>query len=374
MEVQTTVRNAELGDLVGLLREQHDVKYDVVVPATSLRADGGNIVVADGATVIDDDGVTLTDAVLRPTEVFDQGISNRLDIPRGYLRRCREQRTDLWDANVNGWLEQRPNVTHLVRGFRTDDPTEPGIARAFLSDRFKVIDHLDVLLAALDAARSIDAGITVAGADLSESRLRLKLAAPSIEAQAPALLRNYRSPFDGREGKDLPIVFAGIVISNSETGGGAFQIAPHLTVRVCNNGMTLNKHALRHVHLGGTLEHGVIDWSDETRQRNVELVASQTRDAVGAFLDTEFVERCIADIEERATEPVEHVERTIERVSTKLAYTPGEQDAILAAFVRSGDLSLGGVLGAITAAAQNVTDPDRAAHLEETAVLALDAV
>ena len=46
------------------------------------------------------------------------------------------------------------------------------------------------------------------------------------------------------------MVFAGWVLSNSETGCGAFTITPRLVVHVCRNGMTITKDALRAVHLG----------------------------------------------------------------------------------------------------------------------------
>jgi hypothetical protein len=48
-------------------------------------------------------------------------------------------------------------------------------------------------------------------------------------------------------------VFAGFVISNSETGCGAFTLTPRLIVQVCRNGMTIIKDAIRAVHLGSGL-------------------------------------------------------------------------------------------------------------------------
>ena len=48
-----------------------------------------------------------------------------------------------------------------------------------------------------------------------------------------------------------PIVFAGFVISNSETGGGAFSVTPRLVVKVCNNGLTITADALRAIKATG---------------------------------------------------------------------------------------------------------------------------
>jgi hypothetical protein len=49
-------------------------------------------------------GVTSAAWIYRPTKVADDGISAKLGINLAYLRRLRDQRPDLWDANVNGWL------------------------------------------------------------------------------------------------------------------------------------------------------------------------------------------------------------------------------------------------------------------------------
>jgi hypothetical protein len=37
------------------------------------------------------------------------------------------------------------------------------------------------------------------------------------------------------------VVFSGFVISNSETGCGAFTLTPRLVVQVCRNGMTITR-------------------------------------------------------------------------------------------------------------------------------------
>jgi hypothetical protein len=97
-------RNATLGDLAGLLRDQQARKADIVAPAGAIRAEDGRLVVDGSVPVIGPDGVTATSGSYLPTEVCDQGIADKLGIPAAYLRRLREQRPGLYDANVNGWL------------------------------------------------------------------------------------------------------------------------------------------------------------------------------------------------------------------------------------------------------------------------------
>ena len=373
MTIETTTRNADLSGLVDLLKTQQDVKYDVVAPASALKYQNGLLVVKDGSAVMDSEGVSLTDAFLSPTEIFEEGVSQRLGIPRGYVTRMRNEHTELLDANVNGWLQQEPNRKFLVRGFKSDDPSETGIARALLSDRFKVIDNVDILFAALDGIRFSGANVEIAGADLSERRMTVKVSAPEIAALAPELLGNYRSPFSGQSGSDVPVVFAGLVISNSETGGGAFTITPRVVFQVCSNGLTVKKDAMRQIHIGGKLDEGVIKWSDETQQRTLELVKAKTADAVRTFLDVDYVRMVIAGIEEAAAVKVTSPVKAVDNIAKGFGFNDSEKDQIMTFFIQSGDATAGGVMNAVTATAQVLTDPDRANELEDVALDVLTA-
>ena len=376
--IATTARNATLRDLADLLKDQQARKVDVVAPAHTVRSEGGLIYVAGADQQITMDGVTTTDGVYRPTNIFDEGVSSKLGIPTAYLRRMRDERPDLYDANVNGWLHgdgadvSADSRSFLLRAFMGENGGE-GIARAFLSDSYKRIDNLDILTATLEAVREVGAEIQVTGCDLSERNMRVVITSPSITAAAPVLLKNYRSPFSGVTGKENPLVEAGLVIKNSETGGGAFSIAPHLRVLVCKNGMTMTTDAQRSVHLGGRLDEGIVRWSDETQQRSLELVRSKTVDAIKTFLDAEYLESAIARIEAKCEAPLaESADKAIRKVGKALTFTDEQIAGVLDHFIMGGDVSAGGVMQAVTAYAQVVEDPDTAAMLEESALKVLD--
>lgn len=383
--MQTTTRNASLADLAELLTEQQARKIDIVIPASKLRSERGYLVIEGAAPMIEDDGVTDPNGRYLPTRVADEGIAEKLGIPLPYVRKMREQRVDLYDANVNGWLrgaaDLRPGVStvpdprsFLLRAFRGDDTPGDGdgIARALLSDQYKVIDNLDALTAALAGIRESGADVEVTGADLTDRRMYVRVAAPGIQALAPTLLERYRSPFSGNSGADNPTVFAGLVLSNSETGGGAVTITPRLTVQVCSNGMTLTKDAMRATHLGGKLDEGLIRWSEDTQRKNLELITAKARDAVSTFLDVEYMERVIRRLEETAGTPVSDAPAVVEAVAKKLSFSKEQTAGVLDHFIKGADLTAGGVMHAVTSFAQTITDADVAADFEAAGVRAME--
>ena len=387
MESLTTeARNVDLPDLVDMLKAQSDVRYDVVVAASQIEMRDGDLIVHGGAARVDDDGVTVADARLVPTPIFDEGVSRRFDIPLWYVRTMRGrvasdvESTDapsgveptLYDENVNYWLAADPTKRHLVRGFRTDDPDAPGIARALLSDRYRTIDNHDVLMATLDGVRQAGVEVHIDNADLSDHRMAVRLTCPVVSEYAADLLDGYRSPFTGETGADNPTIFAGLVVKNSETGGGAFTIVPRLVVQVCSNGLQITKDAMRAIHLGGKLDEGVIEWSDETQRHELELVTSKTRDAVSTFLDVDYMRAKIADLRELAGIEVVHPLDTIERVARKTGWTADEEASILGHFIRGGQTTALGVAQAVTSYAQTVDATDRQDELESSAIVAAE--
>jgi hypothetical protein len=383
MTIQTTTRNADLSDLLGLLRDQHARKVDVVAPATAIRSVEGVLTVRGTEPIITEDGVTQGDGAYVPTAVCDEGLAAKLNVPVAYLKRLRAERPDLYDANVNGFLHgRRPKVnaagetvrepipadprSFLVRAFRGDDGGT-GIARAFLSDRFSIVDNLDVLMASLDGIREAGVQVNIDGGDLTDRRMMVRVTCPEVSAMAPTLLRGYRSPFTGQTGEDNPTVWAGFVISNSEVGGGAFTITPRLVVQVCNNGMTITKDALSKVHLGGRLDAGVVRWGQDTQEAAVTLVKKQTRDAVRTFLSPEYVREAIETLETKADERVASHDE-VKVLAKQAKFTDAEVDGILSYFTQGGQMTRGGVMNAVTAYAQTVEDGDQAYDLETRAV------
>jgi hypothetical protein len=410
------LRNADLPDLVALLKSQRARSVDLVAGADKISVTDGALVVAGAGVDLHDDGVVTRDGVYRPTRSFDAQLAKALGIDLRYLRNCREQRPDIYDANVNMWLHGSERGRHgdqehagmdrkwLLRLVRGDDPTaDPGfdgVARAWLSDRFRRIDNFDVALAVvqgLSEARNGGAAPEVVSCELTEKRMYLRVADPSVRALAPELLKGYRTPFaDGgpvrvgnggwtlpqaraaaaREGQgyapgDEPVLFAGFTVTNSDLGHGRYSFAPSIIVQICANGLTMNADVLAKHHLGGELAEGMLEWSSATHKANLELIKRQTVDAVAQFLSRDYVVAKRDELEKVAGVRVARPDETVKFVAQTLGFTDTAADDILAHFLLGGQRTSGGIGQAVSSVAQTVDDGDVQAEMERAVVPAM---
>lgn len=382
--MQMTLRNAKFATLVTELREQQDRKQDLIVPARDLWSRQGRVFVRGaGEPTLTETGVSTGNAEFTSTDVFDEGAAAKFGLPRAYLRTLRENGwTDLIDKNINGLLHgfttdagnelRTPDARRfMLRTFKGEDG-EYGTARALLSDSYRTIDNWDVLGAIMSGMETagLDAHV-IRSADLTNRRMYMKVVVPEINALAPELLRNYRSPFSGNTGADNPTVFAGFVVSNSETGNGAFSVTPRLEIEVCTNGMTISRDAVRRTHLGSKAEDdGVVRYSEATQRKSLELITLQTRDAVRTFLDVDYMKSVIDRVTEKAGRPVAKPQDVVQTITKREAFSKSDMDGLLEHFIKGGDMTAGGVFGAITSYAQTVDDADRAYAMESDALAA----
>lgn len=388
-----TLRKTDFHTLLATLDEQAERKVDVVTPATNLCFSGGNLRVlrSDLEPELTADGVKTQVQEFVPNEVFDGGLADRLGGPvtGTYIRKLRDMgRTDILDYTLNSLIhgdrprDGRPQQHEpqtksvMVRALKDADGGPVGTARALLSNSYKIVDHVETLRAAMAGMQAAGLGAQhVTQADLTARRMYVTIEVPEIRAAASTLLKDYVSPFTGNRGADNPIVHAGFVLGNSETGDGTFFLYPRIVAEVCTNGMTIKKDvgALVQRHLGGRLDDGLITYSDATRAANRELIARMAQDTVQSFLTTGYLESVITKLEEKAGEPVAKPEAAIKEVTRKLE-VPALYDDVLAHFIKGADLTRGGIMHAVTAAAQSADiDADTAFRMEERSTAMLMA-
>lgn len=370
-------RHTTLAELVTELKNQNMQKKDFVVPANLLSMENGQLVVNNYnsndslSKLLGEVGIKSEDSgklILGCLPILHQNLSDKLEIPRKYYNRISGiSDTTLIDTNVSYWLKNmKGNI--FLRTF-VDKEKNEGFARAILSDRYNVIDNFDVLLATLDAVKQSGLNLKIEddGCDLSESRMYIRFIAPDVEIQAPDLLKNYKNPKGGGGVGDG--IISGFVITNSELGQGSFSISPRAVVLRCENGMVFKNDAFGKIHLGSKMEQfSQIDWSEETKRKNYELIQAQVKDAVKQFTSEDFLAKKISELNGYAEEELKYPIETVKNVSRFLNITEEKEKSILDFFMRSGDLSPMGVSQALTFYAHETKDADEAHEMETVAV------
>ena len=197
-----------LVDMAQELQRQNDLKADYMLDTRSLRLEP----LGDGLylNAYDKSG----DYAVEPLEVnaiAHRQIGTHLKIPAAYYDKMLEEYPELLAQNVNAWFQREP----AVRMVRTID----GTARAFLSNRYRRIDNLDIAGIVLPVLQEME-GMHFESCQLTDSRMYIKVVNTRLEAEVV--------PGD--------IVQSGIIISNSEVGLGSVSIQPLVYRLVCSNG------------------------------------------------------------------------------------------------------------------------------------------
>lgn len=379
---ESTLSNADLPDLIDLLKQQFTQRVDHIVPTSTIRLNGGNLELAalDEVAVpaqMTENGVTGgfsfdPSGLYKPNRIVDSHLASLFEIPLRYVRRLREQDVELLDINVNRWAAKaeagHKRMLRTVYGQVPNQPGLTGIVRAILSDRYLIMDNLDAAMSVLSGLAEGGFGIhNIRALNLTESRMYIDVEVPEVAVAGRSLVQNYVSPFTGQTGAELPLVHAGVRITNSEIGMGKLSATPYCVFEVCANGAQMNVDALQKVHLGGALGEGTIDWSTDTRVKADELVRAQVRDAISHFVSEDYLNSVVDRLEKDAGVEITRPETVIETVAKEMAYTAEEQDNILNKFFASRKFDTGGVYQAVTAAAQDIKDFDRRFEVEGSA-------
>lgn len=300
-------------------------------------------------------------------------VGERLRIPVGYLDRLvtdeREPVRGLASESINV-LAANDSRDALYRYLQTEEGL---VLRAVRSDKYLMLDNDAALLAIVEGleAHSLELSDCKVDADINVDRFRIRITVPEIGIAAQELMADYRSPWDKRPGNELPMLFAGVEISNSETGAGAFQVSPRAEFEVCSNGMTKSVK-FRRAHLGSSMSEGTIDWSDQTRSTALQLITHQVTDAVGTYISTDFLQEMVNDALAARGVEIENPARAVEIAQQMFKLNDYETGRVLAMFTKGGDTTAWGVHAAMTAAAQDFEDGERQSEIEVAAATVLE--
>lgn len=324
-----------LQELSKEVMRQNTLKRDFIAPAASLK-------------MLSAESFCVGEWAYEMTKTMHQQVATRLAIPQGYYDRMRSLNAPLLAANVNAWLTTYGTATrYMVRTLDTK-------ARALLSDRYRPLDHYDLLNAVLPQLAHLKC--RVESCEVTESRLYLKAVIPSIQAEVSV----------------GDVVQSGFVISNSEVGWGAVKIEPFVFRLICKNGAIINDMAHRKTHVGRKHNHAQVlfdgaeeYYKPETREADDKAFWLKVRDVIAAHVSVEtfktIVERWEAAKKQKITgDPIKVVEVT----ARTYGLDDMERSNVLVHLINGADLSAYGLMNAITRTASDADTYDRATDLE----------
>lgn len=359
-----------IAEVLRELQRQNTMKRDFITPARALHLeDDGRTFVMNGVPGANVNGGSVASEesagntmVLDTTPLFHRQVASSLGIPAKYYDLMQDQKPELLADNVNSWLSDR-DQNYMVRSMRgmgsvngETELVDTGVntsllARAFLSDRYRRIDNMDVAATVLPLFAGSDQ-FEIVSSEVTSVRMYIKILNHRLEAEV----------------KPGDYVQAGVVISNSEVGLGAVSVQPLLYRLVCTNGMVINDFGQRKHHIGRAAK--VMDdsfelYSDATIEAEDKAFLLKLQDVTRAAIEetrfNQIVDTLRESTDARITGPVQDV---VELTGKSLGITQDEQDGVLKYLIEGGDLSLYGLSNAFTRFSQDVESYDRATALE----------
>ena len=328
--------------LVDEVKRQSEVKQDYLVHAANLQMEShGHPPIL---RLLDNQGMDC----IEPMEIYQTAhrqFGAYLGIPASYYGRMLEKDPDLLTANVNKWLA----LSEEPRLLRTLD----GAARAFLSNRYWCVDHLELLQVVLPIlGESQDMEIKDCG--LTDSKMYIHVVSKR--------LREDVVPGD--------TVQYGFVIANSEIGMGAVVVHPMLFRLVCSNGMVSSKplgNGKRRIHRGKSNELAgyVQEYQPIGVEKNAEFL-TQLQDTMHDAITGAKFQMLVEQMREsrNAAIETEDLPGLLKAVGSNFGIQEKEQGGVLQHLLTDADMTLYGLANAVTRYAQDVESYDRSMHLQ----------
>ena len=323
------------------IMRQSQAKVDYLVNTANLHME-----TCDGIPILrllDESGVDRVEPLDILTTAHRQ-MGAYLNIPWKYYERMRQENIGLLAQNVNTWLQKGPEQ----RMIRTID----GRARAFLSNRYRRIDNIDIARITLPIIQQMP-DVIYESCNLSDDYMFIKVVNPRLTAEVV--------PGD--------IVQAGVVISNSETGQGAVCVQPLIYRLVCSNGMVVNDARTRRNHIGrvSSADENLLIYSKETLAADDKAFIMKVQDTVKAAVDEARFAKILDKLRESTDKKLNTTDlpAVVKLASSSMGITEAESDGVLQRLIEGTDYTLYGLANAVTRHSQDVESYDRASKLEE---------
>ena len=277
-------------------------------------------------------------------ETAHQQIATRLNIPFRYYKKMQEEAPDLLDWNVNTWLGKNPER----RMIRVLD----GNVRAFLSDRYRRLDNLELCAAVLPVINEMKNSV-IESCEVTPTHLYLKVVNRRLKAEV----------------KVGDVVQAGFVVSNSEVGLGSLRVEPLVFRLICKNGLICKDMAQKKYHVGRQVNTSYDSayelYSEETLAQDDKTFFLKVQDIVRSAVDEARFMLTVDKMRKATQIPFKHAPvKAVELLADKFQLTENERGDILRQLFMGADNSRYGLVNAVTAASKIAKSYERATDLE----------
>lgn len=284
-----------------------------------------------------------TNQIFNVNDLTHQQIASRLQIPLKYYQKMRLEYPSLLDENINSWF----NKNGERRMLRTLDTN----IRAFLSDRYRRLDNLELAEAVLPIIKEMK-GAEIVSSDITDTHMYIKVINKKLKAEVAV----------------NDVVQAGIVISNSEVGLGSLKVEPLIYRLVCKNGLIVKDYAQKRYHVGKQVESEESAYEiyrDETLEADDKAFFMKVQDTVRCAVDEAKFVLAVDKLRQTKQESTgDDPIKTVEILADKYILNQNERGGILRHFIMAGDNSKFGLINAITRSSQDIEDYNRATELE----------
>jgi len=271
-------------------------------------------------------------------------IAQRMGIDWKYYQRCLKDAPWLLTKNVNWWLDHEPKKLM----FRAMDRN----LRALLSSKYRRIDNVNVMSAALPHLEKSD----------------YKLTSAQISPDSMVIRAIVGDPKELKQIGD--IAQRGIRIRNSEVGYGAFVVEPFVRILSCLNGMTMEDSRIRRQHIGTELDAGLLSSTTVAADDSVFLM--KAGDMIDAFADESQFDSFWYAIETAGSSKLDSPVAACQVLGKTANLSKDETYGVTNEFMRAADPTVWGLVQALTAFAHKGDmgedeNMDRRAELESAA-------
>ena len=242
-------------------------------------------------------------------EIAHQQIASRLNIPFRYYQKMQVASPELLDQNVNTWFAENPE-RRMIRVLDNN-------VRAFLSDRYRRLDNLELCAAVLPVINEMKSA-NIESCEVTPTHLYIKVVNRKLKAEI-------------RVGD---VVQAGFVVSNSEVGLDSLRVEPLVFRLVCKNGLICKDLAQKKYHVGRQVNLSVDNayelYSDETLAQDDKAFFMKVQDIVRAAVDEAKFALTVDKMREATQIPLDHNPvKSVELLADKFLLNENERGDIL---------------------------------------------